>query len=187
MKVLIVPDKFKGTLTARAAAKSIGTGWEKIRSRDQLELLPMSDGGHDFGEIIGQLLGAKTQRIETVDAAHRPIETIWWRDFKNKIAIIDSAKIIGLAQLASNKFHPFELDTFGLGKVLQAADDSGAKKCLIGIGGSATNDSGFGMARALGWKFLDQDNFEIRDWWQLHKLAQIKNPQKPWPMKITIA
>ncbi len=174
-------------MTALAAANAMVCGWKKVRPHDQLELLPMSDGGDDFGEIIGQLLGAKTQRIETVDAAHRPMKTIWWRDIKNKIAIIDSAKIIGLAQLAFRKFHPFELDTFGLGKVLQAAADSDAKKCLIGIGGSATNDSGFGMARALGWKFLGKDNFEIRDWWQLHKLAQIKKPTMQLPMKITIA
>ena len=122
----------------------------------------MSDGGEGFGEIISKLLGAKPRKIKTVDAAHQPIETIWWWEPKTKTAVIESAKIIGLAMLPSKKFHPFQLDTFGLGKVLLAAQKLGCRHCVIGIGGSATNDGGFGMARALGWKFFDGNGKQLR-------------------------
>jgi glycerate 2-kinase len=78
LRVLIIPDKFKGTLSAENAAQAIARGWKKSRPHDTLELLPLCDGGEGFGEIIGKLLGAKPRKIKTVDAAHQPIETIWW-------------------------------------------------------------------------------------------------------------
>src|SRR5262245_41192774 len=107
MRVLIIPDKFKGTLTAQAAAESIADGLHKARHGNELELLPMSDGGDGFGEIISRLLGAKHQIVRTVDAAHRPIRARWWWRPKTRTAIIESAKVNGLAMLPRNKFHPF--------------------------------------------------------------------------------
>src|ERR1700756_1294305 len=148
LKVLIVPDKFKGTLTARAAAMAIARGWRKARPADALELLPMSDGGDGFGEVLSGLLHAKKIAVKTVDAAHRPIRAHWWWEAKSKTAIVESANVIGLALLPSKKFHPFQLDTLGLGAVIRAAVKRGAKHCFVGIGGSATNDAGFGVARA---------------------------------------
>src|SRR5438552_8233401 len=110
MKVLIVPDKFKGTLTAFAASEAIARGWNRVRPKDSLELLPMSDGGDGFGEIISRLLQAEIQEVKTVDAAHRPLMAHWWWAPKSKLAIIESARVIGLALLPSAKYHPFELD-----------------------------------------------------------------------------
>ena len=72
LRVLIIPDKFKGTLTARAAAEAIARGWRRARAGDSLSLLPMSDGGDGFGEVTSALLKARIQRVKTVDAAHRP-------------------------------------------------------------------------------------------------------------------
>ena len=194
MRVLIAPDKFKGTLSAKAVATAIARGWMAARPRDELELLPMSDGGDGFGEIISKLLGAKRQRIKTCDAAHRTIEASWWWDAKRKTAVIESAKIVGLAMLPPGRFHPFNLDTFGLGKVLQAAAKKGARRCIIGIGGSATNDGGFGMARALGWQFYAESStgaLEKIDNWpetaETRKLI-IVAPTNPTPFaELTIA
>ena len=95
-------------------------------------------------------LRLKGQRIKTVDAAHRPCVAKWWWERRSRTAIIESAAVIGLAMLPPGRFHPFELDTWGLGEVVRAAAEKGAKRCLMGIGGSATNDGGFGLARALG-------------------------------------
>jgi glycerate kinase len=100
----------------------------------------------------------------------------WWWEPGTKTAIIESAAIIGLAMLPPGRFHPFELDTFGLGAVIQAALAKGARRCLIGIGGSATNDGGFGVARALGWKFLDRNANPIEQWTGLDRLAGIQAP-----------
>src|ERR1017187_5897132 len=174
LRILVIPDKFKGTLSAGAAARAIAKGWHKARRHDSLDLLPMTDGGDGFGEVISGLLRARIQRLKTVDAAHRPCVARWWWEPQTKTAIIESAAIIGLAMLPPRQFHPFELDTFGLGAVIRTAAAKGARRCLMGIGGSATNDGGFGLARSLGWKFLDRDGSLIEHWPGLDQLAKIR-------------
>jgi glycerate kinase len=176
LRVLIVPDKFKGTLTAHAAATAIARGWHAARPLDTLDLLPMSDGGDGFGAVMSELLHARVQTVATVDAAHRPVRANWW--LAGKTAIVESAQVIGLAK--HRGLHPFKLDTFGLGAVLRAATRKGATRCLIGIGGSATNDGGFGLARALGWEFLDAAGEPITSWTQLHRLAVLRPPRQKW-------
>jgi len=138
LKLLIVPDKFKGTLTARAAANAIACGWRTVRPQDSIRLFPMTDGGDGFGAVFSSLLDARIQKVKTFDAAHRPINAHWWCD--SKTAIIESATAIGLAKLPPGKFHPFTLDTSGLAAVIRAASQKEATRCLMGIGGSATND-----------------------------------------------
>lgn len=183
-RVLIVPDKLKGTLSAQAAAQAIARGWIRARPNDQIELLPMSDGGEGFGEVLSALIGAKPRSIRTINAAHKPVQATWW--FASQTAVIESSRIIGLAMLPK-KFHPFQLDTFGLGAVIRAAAKAGTQRCYIGVGGSATNDGGFGLARALGWKFFDQTGNPIQEWWQLHALVRVEKPLVPLPMDITVA
>jgi glycerate kinase len=189
LRVLLIPDKFKGTLTASQAANAIAAGWRKVRPTDRLTLLPMSDGGDGFGGIFGGLLGATPRTLQTVDAAYRRVRAQWWFAPSSRTAIVESANVIGLAMLPAGRFHPFELDTFGLGAVLNAAARIGARHCLIGIGGSATNDGGFGMARALGWQFLDERSMPIQRWTELDSLSRIVPPTKPplKRMKVVVA
>lgn len=176
LKILIIPDKFKGTLAAREAAEAIAEGWRAIRADDQLEILPMSDGGDGFGEIIGGMMGAEPIEVDTIDAAHRPHKAKFWFDSKTKTAVIEAAQVNGLALLPPGQFHPFDLDTYGLGKLYQQAIESHAKFIYFGIGGSSTNDGGFGFARAIGWKFLDQLGGEIQKWTELEVLTRIVAP-----------
>src|SRR5258706_9582733 len=96
-----------------------------------------------------------------------------------KPSMNESVAVIGLAKLARGKYRPFELDTFGLGKVLLAAAQKGPQRCLIGIGGSATNDGGFGMARALGWRFFDRAGKEITRWKNLNNLQKVQPGNGP--------
>jgi glycerate kinase len=177
MKVLIVPDKFKGTLSAGQAAEAIARGWRMARPADELDLLPMSDGGDGFGEMMSLLMGAVPNTARTIDAAHRPCDAVWWWHEASGTAIVESARVIGLAQLPPGKFHPFELDTEGLGVLLKTVATQGASRCLVGVGGSATNDAGFGMARALGWIFLNRQGEKIERWTELHQLSQIHRPE----------
>jgi glycerate kinase len=179
LKVLVVPDKFKGTLPAAAAAAAIIRGWRRARPRDGIEALPMSDGGDGFGEVLSHLLKARAAAVRTVDAAHRRCSVRWWWEPKRQVAIVETARVIGLAMLPRGRFHPFELDTFGLGAVLRAAEAKGARRVLIGIGGSATNDGGFGLARSLGWDFLDRNGSPIRRWTELARLREIRKPARP--------
>jgi len=187
LRVLIMPDKFKGTLAAAGVCAAIARGWKSVRPQDELELLPMSDGGDGFGEAMSQLLKARVRSVRTLDAAHRPITANWWWVPKQKLAIIEAARVNGLALLPPKKFHPFQLDTFGLGRLLQEAVKSGAKSCVVGIGGSATNDGGFGLARSLGWKFFDRGGRELEQWWQLSHLARVIPPGSPLTLPITVA
>lgn len=178
LKVLIVPDKFKGTLTAEAAAAAIQQGWLEARPNDTLETLAMSDGGDGFGEVLARLLPVQSRSVRTVDAAHRPCESLWWHSAQLQTALIESARIIGLAMLPPGRYHPFALDTFGLGAVLRAAIEARSQVCLVGIGGSATNDAGFGLACSLGWQFLTAAAEPITRWTDLTKLARIEKPAR---------
>lgn len=178
LHVLIVPDKFKGTLTARAAAGAVARGWRRARPGDALDLLPMSDGGDGFGEVTSALLEARHRSVRTLDAAHRSCRATWWFRPDDATAIIESARVVGLAMLPRGKYHPFDLDTAGLAGVIRAAARSGARRCLLGIGGSATNDGGFGVARALGWEFLDREGRPIERWVGLEKLDRIRAPAR---------
>ncbi len=148
----------------------------------------MSDGGDGFGSAMGALLGARPMNARTVDAAGRPCTSHWWWHPETKTAVVESAAAIGLAMLPPGRFHPFELDTYGLGAVLTAAARKGAQNCLIGIGGSATNDGGFGVARALGWRFLDGTGTEIRQWTALRGLERLEAPRvRPRFRKLLVA
>ena len=188
IRVLITPDKFKGTLSAGAAAQAIARGWRRARPGDRLDLLPTSDGGDGFGEVLGGLLGARSQTTQAVNAAHEPCRARWWWHAKTRTAIIESARVIGLAMLPPGKFHPFDLDTYGLGLVLRAAARRGAEHCTVGIGGSATNDGGLGMARALGWRFYDRAGRELKRWTELGTLSRaVPPPRRRLFKSLTVA
>ena len=175
-RVLVVPDKFKGTLTADEAARAIAEGWSRARPADSVECCPMTDGGDGFGSVMSGLMGGEEIKSRTCDAAHRPIRAAWWWDARRKAAVIESARAVGLVQLPAERYHPFQLDTVGVGRMLRAVERRGAKRCLIGIGGSATNDGGFGMARALGWRFRDRRGRLLREWWELMELDRAEPP-----------
>jgi glycerate kinase len=148
----------------------------------------MSDGGDGFGELMGKILGARIRHAKSVDATHRPCKVRWWFEKCTKTAIIDSSRVVGLAMLSPGHFHPFELDTFGLGLVLREASKHGAKRCLVGIGGSATNDGGFGMARALGWRFTNTTGDPIIRWTDLDSLRRVRSPERQCLFKeVTVA
>lgn len=176
LRILIAPDKFKGTLTADQAAEAIAQGWQSVRPGDALSALPISDGGDGFGELLGRHLRAEERTTATVDAAHEPIKATWWWEPRRRIALIESARVIGLARLPKGKFHPFELDTLGLGRVIQDALAMRPRDVLIGIGGSATNDAGFGLATGLGWRFLDNQANPIESWPELTRSHAAQPP-----------
>lgn len=161
VRVLVVPDKFKGTLTARQAAMAIARGWSSSRPNDVIETLPMADGGEGFGEVLGQLVNARRRTCATVDAASRVRVVEWWFEPTTRVAVIETAQVNGLALFPRGQFHPFQLDTFGVGAVLRDAERAGAAHVYVGVGGSATNDGGAGMAQALGYRLLNKRGEEL--------------------------
>lgn len=186
-RILIVPDKFKGSLSALEAAGAIARGWAAACPDDTLTLLPMSDGGDGFGPVMAGALGLEEQLVDVVNAAGQARPAAWWFDSESGQAVVETAQSNGLALLPRGRFHPFDLDTCGVGQLLLAAGQSGAAHCLTGIGGSATNDGGFGMARALGWVFRDESGKVIEQWTRLDVLALIESPtSRAWP-SLTVA
>ncbi|HNQ90889.1 MAG TPA: glycerate kinase [Verrucomicrobiota bacterium] len=189
LRILVAPDKFKGTLSAPDAARAIAQGWRQARPHDRLHPFPISDGGDGFGALLARHLGAVRYVVRTVDAAHRPLQAVWWFDPRRRLAIIEAARVIGLAMLPPGRFHPFTLDTAGLAAVLRAAARRNARACLVGIGGSATNDAGFGLAHALGWQFLDAQDTPITQWtdlWRLHRITPPNPPLRLPPIRVAV-
>jgi glycerate kinase len=182
MNILIAPDKFKGTLDAAGVARALARGWRAARPQDRLRLLPMSDGGDGFGPVISAALGGRSRSVRTVDAAGHSCRPRWWYAAALRTAVIETARVVGLAMLPPGEHHPFGLDTFGVGQMLLAARAAGARRCLVGIGGSATNDGGFGLARALGWQFLDSQRKPILRWPELTHLRRVQPPSTPAPL-----
>ena len=185
-KILIAPDKFKGTLTAWQAAKAISRGWKKARPDDKLTQLPISDGGDGFGPLMANALYASPITIDSKDATGNKIEaSIWQTD--DRVTLIESANLIGLSMLPKEQRNPFTVDSAGLGLALQSDAAQNSSHCYIGIGGSATNDGGFGMATALGWSFRDKDQQSISSWPNLAQLISIKPPDTQLSFPLTTA
>lgn len=159
MRVLVCPDKFRGTLTARQAAEAFETGWRRVRPNDDLVLLPMADGGEGTLEA---LLGPGDRRL-TVPVAG-PLGDRMQADLglmDDGTAVVETARAAGLALLDPARRDPRRTATRGVGDLLRAALDRDARRVLVCLGGSATNDGGAGMARALGARFLDGAGAEI--------------------------
>ena len=185
-RVLIAPDKFKGSLSASEAAQAIAIGWRQARPHDDLILQPISDGGDGFGALMAETLHGEIISCDATNAAGQPVTAAYWLT-PDHTAIIESASVIGLAMLEPSQRAPFENDSTGLGQIILHATANGAKRLVIGIGGSATNDGGFGMTRALGWEFLDSANKPITQWAALRQLRSIKEPLNFLLPPVTVA
>ena len=152
MRVLVAPDKFKGSLTAREAAAAVAAGLQQIPGI-VVDCCPVADGGEGFAEA----LAARWDLVEGVrDPLGRPITArCGWLDATT--AIVEMSEASGLHRLAPNEHNPWQTSTFGTGQLIRHAANHGATRVLTGLGGSATNDAGTGVAAALGWQFLTSD------------------------------
>lgn len=158
--VLIAPDKFKGTLTGRQAGDAIARGLARCDPAVRCTVLPIADGGEGTTEaVLAGRPGAVCLKVSTTDAFHRPrtAEIALLGD----TAVCECAAAAGLSLLAKHERDPWRASTRGVGMLIRAAIAAGARRVLLGLGGSATNDAGLGMAHALGWRFLDAAGREI--------------------------
>ncbi len=161
MRIVVAPNAFKGSLSALAAAKAIGDGIRLADPDADLTLVPIADGGD--GTVDALVAGA--------DGHHRvlrvrgpltdPVDADYGVIYGGKTAVIEMAKAAGLALLPQDKRDPRVTTTYGVGELLQHAYDGGARHFIVGIGGSATNDGGAGMAQALGYHLLDAQGHEL--------------------------
>lgn len=153
--IAIAPDSFKGTLTADAAATAIARGLQAAWPRTRCRLIPMADGGEGFSVAVVAAMNGRWLRARVQDPLGRPVAARWGWVARDRLAVIEMAVASGLPLLTAQERNPLVTSTHGTGELIRRALDRGAQRILLGIGGSATNDGGTGMARALGWRFLD--------------------------------
>ena len=161
MKAVVAPDKFKHSLSSLEACLSIKQGLEAGNAGIEVNILPMADGGDGMAEIIGHYLPAEQRCVRVQDPLFRTIDSSFLLTSNNKTAYIEMAKASGLLLLSSGEQNCMYTSTCGTGQLIKEALLSGATEIIIGIGGSATNDCGIGMAEALGYRFLDKNGAQV--------------------------
>ncbi len=162
MKIVAAPNAFKGSLTAREAAEAMKEGIEKVLPDAEIALVPVADGGDGMVEVAAEALGGEERKLMVTGPRYEPVEAKFCYVPGKELATVEMALASGLALLSQSMRDPASTTTFGTGELIKACLDLGAKRIAVGIGGSATNDGGIGMAQALGVRFLDKDGNELK-------------------------
>ena len=157
--VVIAPDKFKGALTAMQAAQAIERGVKRAADIE-CKLCPMADGGEGTVEAFLDR-GAQPITARVRGPLGQSVDAIFALD--GHTAIVEMSSASGLGLLDRSQYDPTKTDTFGTGGLISAALSAGARRIIAGLGGSATNDAGTGMLRALGVRFFDANGDELRE------------------------
>jgi len=161
MKILVAPDSFKGSLTAMEAAENIKNGIHNYDPQIDIDLLPMADGGEGTVQSLVDATEGEIIKKKVTGPLGNTVEAFYGLLGDKKTAVIEMAAASGLPLVPEEKKNPSKTTTYGTGELIAAALDAGAQKIIIGIGGSATNDAGVGMAQALGAEILDEKGEQI--------------------------
>jgi glycerate 2-kinase len=158
MKILIAPDKFKGSLSGREVAENIVLGLRDVLGDVTIDILPMADGGEGTAEVICNALGGSWLKCKARDPLGREVDARYAWIPRRKLAVMEMSEAAGMRRLSESERDPLLANTFGVGEMLRNAARHGADEIIIGLGGSATNDGGFGMARAMGFRFFEHEH-----------------------------
>jgi glycerate kinase len=164
VRVLVAPDKFKGTLTAPQAAAAIAGGWRRVRPADDVEELPMADGGDGTMDVVLSALGGERHRVSVSGPLGDPVDAAFGivPRGRDRMAVVETAAASGLRLLGAGRRDPLRASTAGTGELIVAACRRDVDEVLVCVGGSATTDGGAGMAQALGISLTDADRRPIR-------------------------
>ncbi len=162
MKILIATDKFKDSQTAQQICEGLKKGIQKTFPASVCESLPLADGGEGTLETLQLVLGGQFVDCQVNDPLFRPITAQYLWIEKTKTAIVEMARASGIELLKKSERNALKTSTFGTGELIFDAIKKGAKKIVLTVGGSATNDGGIGMASALGYQFLDENNNPLK-------------------------
>jgi glycerate kinase len=161
-KIIIAPDKFKGSLTGLQFCEAVEEGIRSVAPDVEIVKLPLADGGDGTVEALQFYAGGEIISLEVHDPLMRKIKASYLFAKEKKLAFIEMAEASGIRLMKPEELNPLKTTTFGTGELIADALENGAEHIILGIGGSATNDAGMGMARALGYRFLDEEGKELK-------------------------
>ena len=183
MRVLIASDKFKGSLGAAEVAEAIAAGIADVLPHAEITLLPIADGGEGTAEVICRAARGEWHECEVHDPLGRRVRARYCTIDGGATAVMEMSEASGLWRVPFEKRDPLIASSFGTGEMLlDAARRGEVGKVIIGLGGSATNDGGFGMARALGFRFFDADEQELRG--SVADLTQLARIEAPLDLRL---
>ena len=181
MKILIAPDKFKGTLNAHEVAENIAKGLRDVLPAAKIEIVPMADGGEGTAEVICTAGEGSWSQCKAHDPLGREIEARYGWIADKRLAVMEMSEAAGMRRLSQSELDPLRATTVGVGEMILDASGCGADEIIIGLGGSATNDGGFGMARALGFRFFGQER-ELGG--VVSELVKLERIEAPRPLEL---
>ena len=161
MRIMVAPDSYKGSISALGVASAIERGVHIVFPEAEVIRVPIADGGEGTVEALTTATGGSIHYEEVVGPMGEPVQAHWGILGDGTTAVIEMASASGLPLVPQNKRDPRITTTYGTGQLVRAALDKGIRRIVIGIGGSATNDAGTGMAQALGAKFVDDSGVEL--------------------------
>ncbi len=157
MKILLAPDKFKGSLTAREVCDALEVGIRRVQPGAEIVKVPMADGGDGTVQALVEATGGEFVFAEVTGPLGEPVRARFGMLGDGATAVIEMAEASSLHLVPPERRNPLVTTSFGTGELIRAALERGARKLIIGLGGSATNDGGAGCAQALGARLLDAD------------------------------
>src|SRR5438034_9001496 len=179
-RVIVAPQSFKGSADAVAVASAIARGIRRAWPGARVEEMPLADGGEGTVRALVSATSGGTRRSRAHDPLGREIDAEWGVLGDGTTAVVEMAATSGLPLLEPSERDPRVTSTRGTGELILAAAASGAHRIVIGIGGSATNDGGAGMARAFGYRFLGAGGHELAEGGAaLARLARIEGQTDP--------
>lgn len=182
MNILISPNAFKGTISAKRASEIISGFLHQNFPEINTEISPIADGGDGTCDLLTEVLGLERVTLWTLDPYGRPVEGFYGWDKKTSTAYLDVSTSSGIVHLREDQIDPYISSSFGTGMLIRDAVTKGAKEIVLGLGGTATIDLGIGILAALGILFLDKNGREI-SMFSPEFLSRIKHiqvsPSKP--------
>jgi glycerate kinase len=180
MKILLAPDSFKGSLSAREAADAMASGVRRASKKITTVKAPLSDGGEGLAEALVTAAGGKIRRKKVTGPLGDPVMASYGLIDNGKTAVIETAAAAGLTLLKPSGRNPLLATTFGVGELIAAAIEAGCTTIILGAGGSATVDGGIGMLQALGVNFMDRQGKPVgRGGGELIKIHSINRGDCP--------
>ena len=161
LRIIVAPDSFKGSLSAPEAAAAMGRGIRAVFPEAEVVEIPIADGGEGTVEALVAATGGRLRHAEVRGPLGDPVRAAWGVLGDGRTAVIEMAAASGLTLVPGGRRDPRLASTFGTGELVRAALDGGHRRIVLGLGGSATNDAGAGLARALGACFLDEAGADL--------------------------